>query len=178
MHKSVITFLGLLAILLLLGSSNMNISNANAITDFDDKDSKQVSVNSLKCNNINVNVNGLELDVFPTFLANSGLAAEAVDGSSDPSSIAGNGADNTEIKDFRFICINNNDNIVIEPTPPPTTTIPTTELDMAVANVLDNDVSIRLGNGEGTFTLPANSSPDVAVGFNPRSIAVGDFDNN
>ena len=40
---------------------------------------------------------------------------------------------------------------------------------MAVANALDNDVSIRLGNGDGTFTLPANSPPDVAV---------GDFDNN
>jgi hypothetical protein len=35
MHKSVITFLGLLVILLALGSSNMNISNANAIAEFD-----------------------------------------------------------------------------------------------------------------------------------------------
>ena len=50
-------------------------------------------------------------------------------------------------------------------------------LDLAVANDLDGDVSIRLGNGDGTFTLPNNSPPDVAVGTNPSSIAVGDFDN-
>ena len=85
MHKSVIIFLGLFAILMLLASSNMNISNANAITEFDNKDRKQLSVSSLECNNINVNVNGLELDEFLPFLANSGLAAEAVEGNTDPS---------------------------------------------------------------------------------------------
>jgi len=76
-----------------------------------DKDRKQVSVSSLKCNNINVNVNGLELDVFPQFLG-GGLAA---DGTSDASSFAGNAANGgSEINDFRFICINNNNNTVVE----------------------------------------------------------------
>ncbi|MGE0243803.1 MAG: hypothetical protein AB7F53_08360 [Nitrososphaeraceae archaeon] len=96
----------------------MNIANANAIADFDnDRKSKQVSVSSLKCNNINVNVNGLELDVFPPFLAdNSGLAAEAVEGNTDPSWIAGNGGngEGSQINDFRFICINNNNNTIVE----------------------------------------------------------------
>ena len=50
--------------------------------------------------------------------------------------------------------------------------------DMAVVNTFSNDVSIRLGNGDGTFTLPAESPPDVVVGSRPTSIAVGDFDNN
>jgi hypothetical protein len=46
---------------------------------------------------------------------------------------------------------------------------------MAVANTADANVSIRLGNGNGTFTTTA---PDVGVGNFPRSIAVGDFNNN
>jgi hypothetical protein len=82
---------------------------------------KDVNVKSIKCNNINVNVNGLELDVFPPFLGN-GLAAEAQEGSSDASSFAGNSA-GSEINDFRFICINNNNNTVVEepiPSEPPT----------------------------------------------------------
>jgi hypothetical protein len=97
---------------MLLGSINMNISNVNAIADFDNKDRKEVSVSSLKCNNINLNVNGLELDVFPPFLANSSLAAEAVEGNTDPSSIGGNNCDGSQIDDFRFICINNSNNTV------------------------------------------------------------------
>ena len=47
--------------------------------------------------------------------------------------------------------------------------------DLAVANDLSDDVSIRPGNGDGTFTTTA---PDVPVGNAPTSIAVGDFDNN
>ena len=50
-------------ILLPLGNNSLNISNANVIADFDDVDRKQVNVSSLKCNNININVNGLELYV-------------------------------------------------------------------------------------------------------------------
>ena len=45
------------------------------------------------------------------------------------------------------------------------------KLDLAVANVLSNTVSILLGDGRGNFTLA--SSPAVA-GF-PVSVAVGDF---
>ena len=47
--------------------------------------------------------------------------------------------------------------------------------DLAVVNDLSDDVSIRLGNGDGTFT---STVPDVPVGNAPTSIAVGDFDNN
>jgi len=75
MHKSVIFFLGLLVILLPVGNS-MNISNANAIAGYDNSDKKkQVSLNSLKCNNINVNVNGLELSLLPPFLGGGEVAA-------------------------------------------------------------------------------------------------------
>ena len=45
--------------------------------------------------------------------------------------------------------------------------------DFAAANDNSNNVSIRLGNGSGGFTSPA--TPEVAVGSNPRSVAIGDF---
>ena len=46
-------------------------------------------------------------------------------------------------------------------------------VDLAVANSNDGTVTILLGNGDGTFTQAANSP--VAVGEQPRSIAMEDF---
>ena len=45
-------------------------------------------------------------------------------------------------------------------------------LDLAVANAGSDDVSILLGNGDGTFDAPAN----FAAGNGPVSVAVGEFD--
>ena len=47
------------------------------------------------------------------------------------------------------------------------------DLDLAVANFSDSTLSILKGDGAGNFS-PATASP-VAVGLNPRSIAVGDL---
>ena len=80
---------------------------------------KDVKIKNVKCNNINVNVNGLELDIFPPFLGGD-VADETAEGTSDASSFADNG-DASKINNFRFFCINNNNNIVIggeEPIPP------------------------------------------------------------
>ncbi|MGI4871713.1 MAG: FG-GAP-like repeat-containing protein, partial [Janthinobacterium lividum] len=49
------------------------------------------------------------------------------------------------------------------------------DLDMLTANGGDNTVSVRLNDGAGNFTAPA-INPNPAVGFNPKSIAVGDVD--
>lgn len=46
--------------------------------------------------------------------------------------------------------------------------------DVAVANVVDNTVSILLGKGDGTFS-PAARSPIPVVGSSPSSVAVADF---
>jgi hypothetical protein len=46
--------------------------------------------------------------------------------------------------------------------------------DLATANVVDNTVSILLGNGNGTFTQAANS-PRKVFGSSPSSVAVADF---
>ncbi len=43
--------------------------------------------------------------------------------------------------------------------------------DMATANYAGNDVSVRLGNGDGTF----NAGNSITVGNNPNAVAVGDF---
>lgn len=48
--------------------------------------------------------------------------------------------------------------------------------DLAVANVGDDNVWVRLGEGDGTFA-PATDSPfDLGAGTNPNAIAVGDLD--
>jgi hypothetical protein len=45
-------------------------------------------------------------------------------------------------------------------------------LDLAVANVTSNNVSVLLGTGDGTFQTPHVS---YVVGSSPGSVAVGDF---
>ena len=55
---------------------------------------------------------------------------------------------------------------------PPSPSSPTNLSDQAIGNNGNNDVSIRLGNGDGTFTSTAS---DVVVGDAPSSVAVGLF---
>jgi hypothetical protein len=58
----------------------------------------------------------------PPFLGGSEVATESVEPNTDASSFAaGNNGEGSQINDFRFICINNNNNTVIggeEPIPP------------------------------------------------------------
>jgi len=49
-------------------------------------------------------------------------------------------------------------------------------LDLAIANELDNTVTVLLGDGTGSFTQ-ATASP-FAVGLRPTSLAVGDFNSD
>ncbi|MHC5722330.1 MAG: FG-GAP repeat domain-containing protein, partial [Nostoc sp.] len=48
------------------------------------------------------------------------------------------------------------------------------KLDLAVANNGDNTVSVLLGNGNGLFQTPMNST----VGNNPSFVISGDFNND
>jgi hypothetical protein len=111
-----------LATLLIIGTISTIVPSIQAEPYYGaDKDRKQVNVDSLKCNNININVNGLELDVFPSLLGGE-VTAEATEGQTDANSFANNnGGSNSgsQINDFRFTCINNNNNTVIEETPTP-----------------------------------------------------------
>ena len=83
------------------------------------KDSSSVSIKKVKCNNINVNVNGLELNVLPPVL--SGLIeseAQASDEGERGASSYGSGSGGYDGEksrsdgDFKFVCINNNNNTV------------------------------------------------------------------
>lgn len=51
-------------------------------------------------------------------------------------------------------------------------------IDLAVANQVDNSVSILLGNGDGTFTAAPSSPLMLPSGASPTSIAVGNFNSN
>ena len=49
------------------------------------------------------------------------------------------------------------------------------DLDLLTSNYTDATVSVRLNNGAGVFTAPANT-PNPSVGGNPGSISLGDLD--
>ena len=88
-----------------------------------------------------MNVNGLELSVLLLFLDCGEVAAEAAESNTDANSFAaGNNVDGSQINNFRFICINKNNNTVTEaeeePIPPSQGTI------LYVTNKGDNTVEI------------------------------------
>src|SRR5215212_120217 len=86
---------------------------------------KNVNVKSIKCKNINVNVNGLELNVLPQALRTLLTGGEADDNAYAYGGGNGNygSASSSSDNDFKIICINNNNNAVIEePIPPGPTT--------------------------------------------------------
>ena len=82
---------------------------------------KDVSVKSIKCNNVNVNVNGLELNLTSVPFLSGLLASEADEGERGAGSYGSgernygdgqqSGYDNNN--SFKFICINNNNNTVV-----------------------------------------------------------------
>ena len=96
---------------------------------------KDVSVKSIKCNNVNVNVNGLELNLTSVPFLSGLLASEAHEGERGASSYGSDGSYGDKSRsdgDFKFICINNNNNTVIgvddgETPIPPTTPPPVDE---------------------------------------------------
>jgi hypothetical protein len=83
---------------------------------------KDVSVKSIKCNNINANVNGLELDSLPPFLTSlisDGEGGEGQYGGDNSYESYGKDRPLGSHTDFKFICINNNNNIVVLEEEPP-----------------------------------------------------------
>ena len=99
--------------------------------DYKKPDKKDVSVKNVKCNNINVNVNGLELNTTSVPFLSKLLASDGQDGYGGANSYGSygyggqqSGYDNKN--SFKFVCINNNNNIVAtggggNPTEPDTT---------------------------------------------------------
>src|SRR5215204_2802440 len=135
---------------------------------------KDVTVKSVKCNNINVNVNGLELNVLPPVL--SGLLTSetqaSYEGERGPSSYGsgsggsyGSGQSGSD-GDFKFVCINNNNNTVIgvddeEPIPPESSEPPTPPtpcvlcfIEAELAEPENPDAQNLIENIEAVLSLP------------------------
>ena len=99
--------------------------------DKSNKDSSSVNIKKIKCNNINVNLNGVDADIRLPFNHNplNGVIAEAQAAEDEETnSFEKSGSKNNDDehgqsdsdRDFKFVCINNNNNIVAvgEPEPP------------------------------------------------------------
>ena len=187
------------AIFPLLSPSSL-ITAVYALSDYGLKDDNNYNSkylpykkDNVKCNNFNLNVNGLNVNAIPKSLESLAAQASDAEGSQTGdidigSSTFGNGEnrfgsynyDDDNKKNFAFVCISNNDNEQVSPTPP--TPPPTGFLDLVTANYLSDDVSILLNNGDGTFA-PKNfpvvsEEEDFPLASGPRSVAVGDFDND
>ena len=134
-------------------------------------DKKDVSVKSVKCNNVNVNVNGLELNLSSVPFLSGLLTSEADEGERGAGSYGSNGYGNggsygdksRSDGDFKFICINNNNNTVVGVddgddnggvTPPPPVEPPTCDECFA-------DLSAELQAAINNFLA---TQPDIVVG--------------
>jgi hypothetical protein len=141
-----------------------------------DKDRKSINVSSLKCNNINVNVNGLELDVLPPSLSTLLTGGEANDNAYSYGSVNGNyGSESSGSEtDFRFICINNNNNTVVieQPEEPTTGTLKVTkQITCDDSSALEGDCEELLElltEDQFTFQVEGNN-PDPSSTF-PGSV--------
>ena len=84
---------------------------------------KDVNVKNVKCNNVNVNVNGLELNLTSVPFLSGLLASEANEGQYGVNSYGSSGGQSGyDNNSFKFVCINNNNNTVVvgeEPPVPP-----------------------------------------------------------
>ena len=137
--------------------NSLSMEDAYALSD--------VEKHNIICNNFNLNANGFNVNAIPEHLSGL-LPAQAQARNSDiGTSTFGTdekrfGSDNK--KDFSFVCLNNNNNEFI---------IIPIDLDLAIVNLDSNNISILLGNGNGTFDPAVN----FGVGTSPISVAVGNF---
>ena len=91
-----------------------NYENHYGKDSYKSKDSNSVNIKKVNCNNINVNANGLELNVLPPVLSN--LLSSGDEGERGAASYGSDGSYGDKSRsdgDFKFICINNNNNTVV-----------------------------------------------------------------
>jgi hypothetical protein len=141
------------------------------------KDSSSVSIKKVKCNNINVNVNGLELNTTSVPSLSNLLASEAQaedEGERDTGSygsndgIYGSGQSGHDNNSFKFVCINNNNNTVIEEEEPTTGTLKVTkQITCDDSSALEGDCEELLElltEDQFTFQVEGNN-PDPSSTF-------------
>ena len=135
------------------------------------KDSSSTIVKKIKCNNINVNVNGfngVEVGTLPTAL--NGLATE-VQASEDEGEIGasssgsdGGGRPSGSDSDSRFECINNNDFAVVEEEPTTAILKVTKQIDCEDQTEGDCEDLLELINDDFIFQVEGNN-PDPSSPF-------------
>ena len=106
----------------MVGAAAQTDSYYDGMDNYKKSSGKDVSVKNVKCNNINVNVNGLELNLTSVPFLSGLLASEAHEGERSASSYGSDGSYGDKSRsdgDFKFICINNNNNTVVVPPPVP-----------------------------------------------------------
>jgi hypothetical protein len=124
------------------------------IDNYKKSSGKDVSVKNVKCNNINVNLNGLELNLtsvpfLSNLLASEAHADEGERGANSYGSDGSYGDKSRSDGDFKFICINNNNNTVIVGNGT-TTPEPLTCEECFTENIIDE---LQLTNFTGTLVV-------------------------
>ena len=140
------------------------------------KDSSSVTVKKIKCNNINVNLNGFsgnEIGTLPTGL--SGLATDEAQ-AEDEGEVGANsvGSDGGRLSgsdsNSRFVCINNNNNVVVEEEPTTAILKVTKQIDCTddivgdcdnLRELVNDDFIIRV---EGNNPNPSSPFPGSSTG--------------
>jgi len=153
------------------GYDNNYYQDDNRYT-YDKKDpSTYTNIQKINCDTRNINVNGIDITQVPedTTTTNELQANNLED---DLDSTNGNsGKDRINFdRNLVNVCVNVNQNEQIKVNPPEASE--EGGQDLAVANSLDEDVSIFLGNGDGSFGFPPT---DFITGSEPRFVAVGLF---
>jgi hypothetical protein len=134
------------------------------------KDSSSISVKKIKCNNINVNVNGfngVEVGTLPTAL--NGLADEAQatdEGEVGTSSFGSDsGRPSGSDTDSRLVCINNNDFAVVEEEPTTATLKVTKQIDCEDQTEGDCEDLLELVNENDYIFQVEGNNPDPSSPF-------------
>ena len=148
------------------GKDNNNIYKSK-------KSSKSVDVKKINCNNINININGGQG-------VNNGNTNNGNDGNGDNSSSANGNKTNHGFKKFNkgfeFVCVNNNDNRQITPTP---LTLPQIDNNVYVVwynnTPGNNEIFFAVSNDNGqTFSTPKNISKTLQDSERPQITSEGD----
>jgi hypothetical protein len=156
------------------GMDNNNYKSQYGQDKYKSKDSNSVFVKKINCNNVNVNVNGLELNGLPPSLGGLLNGGEAEDeGQYGANSYGSNGYggqlsgyDNKN--SFKFVCINNNNNTVIGggESLPPTPPTPPEPPEPTTANLaVTKTTNCELGT---PFCTPPPNPQITVTGVNPN----------
>jgi hypothetical protein len=151
------------------------------LNDDENNKSKYSSLkkDNIECNNINLNLNGLNVDAIPESLSTLVQAHAKTENTDIDTNTFDNGAERLgyKDKDFSFVCINNNENEFIPPSPiPPIPPVPVNNLctvwqDSTPGN---SEIFFSVSHDDGeTFSIPLNISKNTGASQFPQIACEG-----